>query len=161
MLTLELEEKCRSTEEKKIFKRTGDLLLQQQLDSTGGNVERVIFFTSDELDKASENYRLSKVLGEGTQGTVFKGMLLDGRIVAVKMYIDVSEHGLEQFINELVILSQINYRNIVKVLGCYLETEVPILVYEYVPNRDLSHLLHHGNVDSRWQLRLGITIDVT
>ncbi|KAL0424672.1 UNVERIFIED_CONTAM: Wall-associated receptor kinase-like 1 [Sesamum radiatum] len=89
-------------------------------------------------------------------------MLADGRIVAVKKSNRVDEDDLEVFINEVVILSQINHRNVVRLLGCCLETEVPLLVYEFIPNGTLFQHIHEPNEDfpSSWQMRMRIARDV-
>ncbi|CDY66530.1 BnaC05g49950D [Brassica napus] len=119
-------------------------------------------FSSKELKKATDNFSENRVLGQGGQGTVYKGMLVDGRIVAVKRSKVVDEDRLEEFINEVVLLSQINHRNIVKLLGCCLETEVPVLVYEYIPNGDLFKRLHDESDDyiMTWEVRLRIAIEM-
>ncbi|KFK42488.1 hypothetical protein AALP_AA2G263200 [Arabis alpina] len=155
----------RINRKKKLFKRNGGLLLQQQLTSTQGNVETTKVFTSKELAKATENFSEKRVLGQGGQGTVYKGMLIDGRIVAVKKSKVVDEDKLEEFINEVVILSQINHRNIVKILGCCLETEVPLLVYEFISNGNLFEHLHDESPDqtmmaTTWEMRLRIAIEI-
>ncbi|XP_074318841.1 wall-associated receptor kinase-like 6 [Silene latifolia] len=144
------------------FKRNGGLLLQQQMSSTEGMIERTRIFTNDELDKATDHFNENRVLGQGGQGTVYKGMLSDGNIVAIKKSKKVGHSHVGEFINEVVILSQINHRNIVKLLGCCLETEIPLLVYEYVPNGTLSRLIHDPSEDFpiTWEMRLQIAIDV-
>ncbi|KAI8568548.1 hypothetical protein RHMOL_Rhmol02G0209500 [Rhododendron molle] len=146
----------------KFFKRNGGLLLQQQLSSDQGNLETTKLFTSKELEKATDNYNANRILGQGGQGTVYKGMLTDGRIVAIKKSKALDEGNLEPFINEVVILSKINIRNIVKLFGCCLETEVPMLVYEFIPNGTLSQCLHDQNEEFplTWDLRLRIATEI-
>ncbi|KAL7204862.1 hypothetical protein ACSBR2_017887 [Camellia fascicularis] len=146
----------------KFFERNGGFLLQQQLSSTDGNVEKTKLFNAKELEKATDHYNEDRILGQGGQGTVYKGMLSDGRIVAVKKSKIVDEGKVEQFINEVVILSQINHRNIVMLLGCCLETEVPLLVYEFISNGTLFQHIHDPNVDLPllWEMRLRIATEV-
>ncbi|KAJ4717487.1 putative Kinase [Melia azedarach] len=152
----------RMKRKEKNFKRNGGLLLQQQLNSLDGSVDRCKIFNSNELEKATDHFNVNRVVGQGGQGTVYKGMLPDGRIVAVKKSKVVGKAKLEEFINEVVILSQINHRNVVKLLGCCLETEVPLLVYEFISNGTLFHYLHHQNeeIPFTWDVRLRIATEV-
>ncbi|KAI9194493.1 hypothetical protein LWI28_006513 [Acer negundo] len=138
------------------------LLLQQQLTSLDGSTARSKLFNSKELDKATDHFNKDRILGQGGQGTVYKGMLTDGKIVAVKKSKAVDEWKIEEFINEVALLSQINHRNVVKLLGCCLETEVPLLVYEFIPNGTLLHYLHNQAEEFpfTWDMRLQISIDV-
>jgi len=147
----------------KFFKRNGGLLLQQQLSSHEANVENIKLFSSKDLEKATDRFNVNRILGQGGQGTVYKGMLADGKIVAVKKSKVIDEgKQLKEFINEVVILSQINHRNVVKLIGCCLETEVPLLVYEYVCNGTLFQYVN-GQIEEfplTWDLRLRIATEV-
>ncbi|XP_021746353.1 wall-associated receptor kinase 5-like [Chenopodium quinoa] len=145
----------------KHFERNGGLLLHQQMSSGDGVVDRTKFFTIEELEKATDHFNENRILGRGGHGTVYKGMLGEGRIVAVKKSKLVKESNREVFINEVVILSLISHRNIVKLLGCCLETEVPLLVYEFIPNGTLCHHIHYPNAEFQitWKMRLQIASD--
>ena len=60
-------------------------MLQEQISSDEGIIERIKIFTIDELDKASsDHFNENRILGKGGQGTVYKGMLVEGKIVAMK-----------------------------------------------------------------------------
>ena len=144
------------------FKRNGGLLLQQEMSSNGIAVERTKIFSSEELEVATENFHKNRILGQGGQGTVYKGMLTDGKIVAIKKSKVVDEDQLEQFINEIMILSQINHRNIMKLLGCCLETDVPLLIFEFIPNGTLYQLIHgkSNEFPLSWEMRLQIAAEV-
>ncbi|XP_022752410.1 wall-associated receptor kinase-like 22 [Durio zibethinus] len=144
------------------FKQNGGLMLNQRLSTFGGG-EKLKIFAAEELQKATDNFNRSRILGQGGFGTVYKGMLHDGRIVAIKRSKAIDKSQIQQFINEVVILSQINHRSIVKLLGCCLETEFPIIVYEFIPNGTLFDHIHH-NYDNEsslsWENRLRIACEV-
>ena len=148
----------------KYFRKNGGLILRQQLSSEEGSSETFKIFTAKELKKATSYYDESKIIGKGGYGTVYKGFLSDNRIVAIKKSKTVDENQIEQFINEVVVLSQINHRNVVKLLGCCLETRVPLLVYEYVHNGALFNHIHKESIASTislsWETRLRIAVEM-
>lgn len=157
-----IERRIEAIRRRKFFKRNGGLLLERQLSATDNGLDRNKLFGSEELALATDHYNENRILGRGGQGTVYKGMLKDGTIVAVKKSKRVEEGDLQVFINEVVILSQVNHRNVVKLLGCSLETEVPLLVYEFIPNGTVYQHIHGPceEFSLTWEMRVRIAREV-
>ncbi|KAI3847025.1 hypothetical protein MKX03_018204 [Papaver bracteatum] len=145
------------------FEQNGGLLLKQKQSSNEVGVDSTKIFSPEDLELATNNYDESCILGRGGFGTVYKGTLSDNRVVAIKKSQVVDQSQIEQFINELVILTQINHRNVVKLLGCCLETEVPLLVYEYIANGTLYEHIHRkdGMSSISWTSLLRIASEIS
>ncbi|KAK7385089.1 hypothetical protein VNO78_30796 [Psophocarpus tetragonolobus] len=144
----------------KYFKQNGGSILLQKLSEKSSHIIQI--FTEEQLKKATNNFDESLIIGKGGFGTVFKGYLADNTVVAVKKSKIVDKNQKEQFANEVIILSQINHRNVVKLLGCCLETEVPLLVYEFVNNDTLFDYIHIERKvnDETWKKRVRIATEI-
>ncbi|XP_038707167.1 wall-associated receptor kinase 2-like [Tripterygium wilfordii] len=138
----------------KYFLENGGVLLKHQ---------RVRIFSEKELMKATNNYDTSQFLGEGGFGSVYKGILADNIQVAVKMPkgLDKAQVNKESQ-HEIGIVSQVNHKNVVKLLGLCLETKVPLLVYEFIPNGTLYQHLHDkkSRILKTWKTRLRIAAEM-
>uniref|UniRef100_A0A0D9X056 Receptor-like serine/threonine-protein kinase n=1 Tax=Leersia perrieri TaxID=77586 RepID=A0A0D9X056_9ORYZ len=93
------------------------------------------------LAMATDNFSSSNKLGEGGFGCVFKGRLPEGEEIAVKRLSRSSGQGLEEFKNEVILIAKLQHRNLVRLLGCCIQGEEKILVYEYMPNKSLDAFL--------------------
>uniref|UniRef100_A0A0D9YJJ6 non-specific serine/threonine protein kinase n=1 Tax=Oryza glumipatula TaxID=40148 RepID=A0A0D9YJJ6_9ORYZ len=95
--------------------------------------------TLEELSSATRNFSNVNLIGHGMFGEVYKGLLQDGTIVAIKKRHSPPSH---EFIHEVNYLSSIRHRNLVNLLGYCQENGMQMLVYEYVPNGSVSTHLH-------------------
>ncbi|CAO2211459.1 unnamed protein product [Urochloa humidicola] len=134
----------------KYFRQHGGLLLFQEMKSQQGVPFEI--FSEEEVQEATNKFAEQQVIGHGGHGKVYKGVLKSNVEVAVKRCLTIDEQQKKEFGKEMLILSQINH--IVKLLGCCLEVEVPMLVYEFVSNGTLFHLIHgnhsrHISLDTR------------
>ncbi|KAD2805702.1 hypothetical protein R6Q59_029265 [Mikania micrantha] len=121
-------------------------------------------FSYEELEIATDNFNDSRELGEGGFGTVYLGKLIDGREVAVKRLYENNFKRVEQFLNEVRILTGLDHENLVKLYGCTSRrSRELLLVYEYIPNGTVADHLHGklANASSSlfsWPIRLNIAL---
>ena len=134
---------------KEFFKKNGGSVLEK--------IENIKIFTKEELKKITNNN--SHVLGKGGFGEVYKGTLEDNTMVAVKASIELNEARKEDFTNEVIIQSQMIHKNIIKLLDCCLEVDVPMLVYEFAANGNLHDILH-GEANQQLSLSLDLRLDI-
>ncbi|KAL5147521.1 G-type lectin S-receptor-like serine/threonine-protein kinase [Glycine soja] len=93
------------------------------------------------LANATQNFSTKNKLGEGGFGQVYKGTLIDGQELAVKRLSKKSGQGVEEFKNEVALIAKLQHRNLVKLLGCCIEGEEKMLIYEYMPNQSLDYFV--------------------
>nr|XP_023924887.1 cysteine-rich receptor-like protein kinase 10 [Quercus suber] len=90
------------------------------------------------IEAATNKFSDDNKIGEGGFGKVYKGVLLDGKEVAVKRFSSKSLQGLEEFKNEIILIAKLQHRNLVRLLGFGIEGEEKLLVYEFMPNKSLD-----------------------
>ncbi|KAL4368041.1 hypothetical protein GQ457_05G034250 [Hibiscus cannabinus] len=110
------------------------------------------------LQAATKQFCDENKLGEGGFGPVYKGILPDGKEIAVKRLSRSSGQGMIEFKNEVLIIAKLQHRNLVRLLGCCLEQSETLLVYEFMPNKSLDVFLFDSasGVQLDWQNRLSI-----
>ncbi|XP_006357830.1 probable serine/threonine-protein kinase At1g18390 isoform X2 [Solanum tuberosum] len=120
-------------------------------------------FSFAELEEATNNFDPSKELGDGGFGVVYYGKLHDGRVVAVKRLYENNFKRVEQFMNEVEILTQLRHKNLVMLYGCTSKrSRELLLVYEYIPNGTVADHLHGKRAKSgllSWPIRMNIAIE--
>ncbi|XP_024986901.1 proline-rich receptor-like protein kinase PERK8 isoform X2 [Cynara cardunculus var. scolymus] len=115
------------------------------------------WFTYEELAEATDGFSGSNLLGEGGFGCVYKGLLADGREVAVKQLKIGGSQGEREFKAEVEIISRVHHRHLVSLVGYCISDHQRLLVYQYVPNDTLHYHLHgEGRPVMDWATRIRV-----
>uniref|UniRef100_A0A0D3GS12 Uncharacterized protein n=1 Tax=Oryza barthii TaxID=65489 RepID=A0A0D3GS12_9ORYZ len=121
-----------------------------------------MIFDLPTLQEATENFSENNKLGEGGFGSVYKGVLSDGQEVAVKKLLGTGGHGLDQLHNEVLLLAELQHKNLVRLHGFCLHQGETLLVYEYIKNGSLDNLLfdiNRGNA-LNWEQQYNIILGI-
>ncbi|URE28723.1 receptor-like protein kinase [Musa troglodytarum] len=121
---------------KQLHKRIFDIGDQQENKSAES-----LLLDLEVIRSATNNFSDANKLGEGGFGPVYRGTLEDGEQIAVKRLSRTSGQGIVELKNEVVLLARLQHRNLVRLLGCCLQEEEKLLVYEYLPNASLDKVL--------------------
>ena len=144
------------------FEQTGNKVFEEL---SRVKLQELLLFDFEKLATATNNFHQSNKLGQGGFGPVYKvprnkvikylnplfivvlnhfflqGKLQDGQEIAVKRLSRASGQGLEEFMNEVVVISKLQHRNLVRLLGCCIEGDEKMLLYEYMQNKSLDVLI--------------------
>ncbi|KAL3511315.1 hypothetical protein ACH5RR_030716 [Cinchona calisaya] len=117
-------------------------------------------FKYSTLEKATGSFDEANKLGQGGFGTVYKGVLPDGREIAVKRLFFNNKHRAADFYNEVNMISCVEHKNLVRLLGCSCSGPESLLVYEFLPNKSLDRFIFDTNKGKalNWEKRFEIII---
>lgn len=117
-------------------------------------------YSYEVLENATNYFHASNKLGQGGSGSVYKGVLSDGKVVAIKRLFFNTRQWVDHFFNEVNLISGIHHKNLVKLLGCSITGPESLLVYEFVPNQSLhDYFSVKNNLEPlRWELRYKIIL---
>ncbi|XP_078150078.1 G-type lectin S-receptor-like serine/threonine-protein kinase At4g27290 isoform X2 [Carex rostrata] len=119
-------------------------------------------FDMDMILEATDNFSNTNKLGEGGFGIVYKGQLPCGQEIAVKRLSRESVQGLNEFMNEVLLLAKLQHRNLVRLLGCCIEDNERLLIYEFMANKSLDFYIFDATrrASLNWTMRLEIIIGI-
>ncbi|XP_058209734.1 probable leucine-rich repeat receptor-like serine/threonine-protein kinase At3g14840 isoform X14 [Rhododendron vialii] len=120
-------------------------------------------FTLRQIKAATDNFDEANKIGEGGFGSVYKGLLSDGTVIAVKQLSSKSKQGNREFVNEIGMISALQHPHLVKLYGCCIEGNQLLLVYEYMENNSLARALfgpEECQLQLDWPTRYKICIGI-
>ncbi|KAF6174209.1 hypothetical protein GIB67_033741 [Kingdonia uniflora] len=130
-----------------LVSRNGAILLEEVIKSAGCKYNPYRIFSKKELEIATNYYDNDRILKEDGYYALYMGIHEERKISVKKFHEDHKYIIFSEIIDDFVISLQIrNHKNVMEVLGCCLETKIPILVYEYPVNKNFSNLLHEKSV---------------
>ncbi|KAF5461034.1 hypothetical protein F2P56_020863 [Juglans regia] len=132
---------------------------KKDCDNEGLNEDmELTIFDLTVIANATDNFSSNNKLGEGGFGPVYKGTLLDGQVIAVKRLSKNSGQGPKEFKNEVQFIARLQHRNLVKLLGCCIQEDEKMLIYEYMPNKSLDFFIFDQTKIKLldWQTRMNI-----
>ncbi|KDP36269.1 hypothetical protein JCGZ_09834 [Jatropha curcas] len=101
----------------------------------------LLIFDFSTIVKATDNFSSNNMLGKGGFGPVYKGTFADGQEIAVKRLSEGSGQGMTEFKNEVTLISKLQHRNLVKLIGCCIQKDEQMLIYEFMPNKSLDYFI--------------------
>ncbi|CAI0431193.1 unnamed protein product [Linum tenue] len=115
-------------------------------------------FDLESIEIATDSFNTENLLGRGGFGPVYKGKLPDGKVVAIKRLSSSSGQGANEFKNEIMLISKLQHRNLVRLLGCCIDKLEKILIYEYMPKKSLDNYLFDSTKKAEldWPTRFNI-----
>ncbi|XP_010247744.1 PREDICTED: G-type lectin S-receptor-like serine/threonine-protein kinase At4g27290 [Nelumbo nucifera] len=143
---------------KRALRRDRDLHIQENPEE---DLELPLF-DLDTIRDATKNFSFTKIIGKGGFGPVYKGELPTGQEIAVKRLSQDSGQGLNEFKNEVTLIANLQHRNLVRLLGCCIEGQERMLIYEYMPNKSLNTFIF-GQTKSTsldWAKRFDIIVGI-
>ncbi|GJQ94711.1 receptor-like serine/threonine-protein kinase SD1-8 [Tanacetum coccineum] len=149
------------------YERSQDLLMKEGIivpskkeysgDRTDDEIDLPLF-DFPTLVMATNNFSNANKLGQGGFGSVYKGTFMEDEVVAIKRLSRTSGQGIEELKNEVRLIAKLQHRNLVRLLGCCIEVEEKLLVYEYMENKSLNTFLFDKEKSALldWQRRFDI-----
>ncbi|XP_021809334.1 G-type lectin S-receptor-like serine/threonine-protein kinase SD1-29 isoform X3 [Prunus avium] len=101
----------------------------------------LVIYDFDSISIATSDFSITNKLGEGGFGPVYRGKLQEGKEIAVKRLSSSSVQGIEEFKNEMRLISKLQHKNLVRLMGCCIKDDEKLLIYEFMPNKSLDTLL--------------------
>ncbi|KAJ4850628.1 hypothetical protein Tsubulata_020093 [Turnera subulata] len=129
----------------------------------GTDEEEMHLFDSDTIAIATKNFSHANIIGAGGFGSVYKGTLLTGQEVAVKKLSKNSGQGVQEFRNEVFLISKLQHKNLVGLIGTCAEGEERMLIYEYMPNKSLDYFIFDVERSAllAWKTRHSIILGIS
>lgn len=147
---------------RKLVRQTA--LLKEIQKEFSKNAVKPFLYSYNELKVATQDFHPNNKLGAGGYGVVYKGILIDGSNIAIKRLKIKTKQALQDFLNEIIVISSIKHRNLAQLKGCCIKGDERILIYELVENQNLAEALwdsppiQHFKLD--WKIRFNIIIGV-